>query len=141
MASKYLSDSDIKINHWYVDQKGFKKLYLGYVQEGCGSQGYEPYHLYLKEKDIVRHFKMNPNSIPLEELFKWALENHPNKMYTGLVHHKFTEEDGFHPSQPLSGKYQIRNTYGWIEFMKLGDNPPVPIWQPTLINGCGLIKI
>ena len=36
MASKYLKDADIKINHWYIDHKGFKKLYLGYVQEGCG---------------------------------------------------------------------------------------------------------
>jgi hypothetical protein len=106
-------DSEIKAGHWYIDQKGCKKLYLGVAQQIYGppyctyTHVHQPAYLYAKYDELEKHFSVDPNTIPIREiadeiLFKLNNYTHPAPYYGYNGHHKFLSECGAHPDGKIA---------------------------------------
>jgi hypothetical protein len=105
MASKYLPNSAIKPNHWYIDKKGLKRLYLGIAQfewRGLGEIEQAEF-LYAKENELRKYFNADPNTIDIKDIVRATIRHsggiYPYRSYPR--HHLFVEECGIHPSAAI----------------------------------------
>lgn len=104
--TKYLSDDVIKPNHWYVDKKGERFLYLGIGEMHYGvdpNSGDGKGYFYLKESALKKHFSGNLNSIPVYVMFQYIVQQKTKQYCYSSTPKKFCYEDGLHPNLPLKG--------------------------------------
>ena len=104
---KYLKDSDIKVNHWYKDNKGEILLYLGTASQDDGVWEYPESHIYLKKHIVEKHFKVDANTIPVKEALTTMSDLGVRHYFFTQKPRKFVEEVARHPDTPLKGSVGI----------------------------------
>ena len=111
MARKvYLRDDEIRANHWYIDKKGEKLLYLGRALEKwqvSRPDGGTPVHLYLKESVLKRYYGGDLNLIHVQDMFDHIVSQKTMQYCISCAPRKFYHEDGAHPDAPLKGWVNI----------------------------------
>lgn len=102
---KYISQIDVKPNHWYQDSKGERMLYLGMASQlrYDGGWHYPTSHIYLKQSILSRHFTADPNTIPVEVLLETMATLGVRHYCFSESPRKFCAELGKHPDAPLRG--------------------------------------
>lgn len=105
--AKYLNQADIKINHWYVDNKGEKLLYLGEASQDNGCWSYPKAYIYIKESVLSRHFKGDLNNYSVETMLNKMEELGVRHYCFSQTPRKFCFEAGNHPDAPLHGNVGI----------------------------------
>ena len=103
---KYLSQDDIKVNHWYLDNKGEKLLYLGKASQNNGYWSYPEAYIYLKESILKRHFVGDLNKHSIENMLLTMADFGVRHYCFSQKPRKFCAEVGLHPDMPLHGNVE-----------------------------------
>lgn len=104
--SKYLKDSDIKLNHWYTDGKGEEYLYLGKAMSYSICWSYPSCYIYLKYSTLLRHYKELSliESMPADKMLLDMAKLGIRHYQFSQKPRKFTEEIGKQPHSILHGE-------------------------------------